>query len=252
MNSALHGQTALITGAAKRIGRAIALALADEGANIIAHYNTSADEANALYGELTERGVECWTIRADFSKPEQYQSLIERAVEIAGGFDILVNSAAVFPSGKLEEITFDDLVSALEINAWAPFVLARSFADRIGRGKIVNLLDTRIGSYDWSHVGYILAKKTLAELTKMMALKFAPDITVNAVAPGLILPPAGQDQSYLDRLTDTVPLKRHGEPEDVARAVVFLVKSDFVTGEVIYVDGGRHLREFGYGSNLDK
>lgn len=241
----------MITGAAKRVGRAIALALADEGASIIAHYNTSGDEATALAGELTGRGVKCWTIKADFSKPEEYDSLIERAVDASGEFDILVNSAAVFPAGKLEDIAFDDLVRVLEINAWAPFVLARSFTHKMGRGKIVNLLDTRIGSYDWSHVGYILAKKTLAELTKMMALKFAPDITVNAVAPGLILPPPGQDQGYLDRLTDTVPLKRHGEPEDVARAVVFLVKSDFVTGEVVYVDGGRHLREFGYGSNLD-
>jgi NAD(P)-dependent dehydrogenase (short-subunit alcohol dehydrogenase family) len=137
----------------------------------------------------------------------------------------------------------------MEVNAWVPFVLSRAFAQRIGRGKIVNLLDTRLKGYDWTHVGYILSKHLLAVMTRMMALEFAPHITVNAVAPGLVLPPPGKDETYLQSLVHTVPLQRYGGAQDIADAVVFLIRSDFITGNVIYVDGGRHLYECSNGSN---
>ena len=237
----LGGKTALVTGAAKRIGHEIAIALAKEGVNVVAHYRASADEAIALCTELADRGVKAWPLKADLAKPEECEGLIARAREIAGRLDLLINSASVFLPGTLEEMQLKDLTRHMQVNAWAPFVLSREFARTAGRGKIVNLLDTRVGGYDWSHAAYILSKHALWVLTKMTAVAFAPDITVNGVAPGLILPPPGEDDSYLDRLTHTVPLKRHGEPADVAQAVIYLLKSDFVTGEVIRVDGGRHL-----------
>lgn len=247
----LRGKTALVTGAAKRIGRAVALALAEEGVNVVVHYRSAGEEAEALCRELSERGVQAWAVQADFEKPEECQTLIEQAQKAAGAIEMLVNNASVFPLTRLEEMTFDDLTSNLRVNAWAPFVLSRAFARQVGRGKIVNLLDSRITGYDWSHAAYILSKHMLAALTRMTALAFAPEITVNAVAPGLILPPRGKGREYLDRLKDTVPLKRHGSPEDVAQAVVFLLKSEYVTGQIIYVDGGRHLKEFGDGSYSD-
>jgi len=240
----LTGKTALVTGAAKRIGRETALSLADEGANVIIHYRGSADEAEALCREVRGKGVDSWTIQADFEKPEEYETLIRRTLDTAGSLDILVNNASIFPPDKLENITFDSLVTNMQVNAWAPFVLARDFKHLVGRGMIINLLDSRIKDADWNHVGYILSKHVLAALTKMMALDFAPEIRVNAVAPGLILPPPGKDESYLDLLKDTVPLRKHGDPQDVADAVVYLAKSDFLTGEVVFVDGGRHLREY--------
>jgi NAD(P)-dependent dehydrogenase (short-subunit alcohol dehydrogenase family) len=116
-------------------------------------------------------------------------------------------------------------------------------------GKIINLLDTNISGHDRTHVAYIVSKQMLASLTKICALEFAPGITVNGVAPGLILPPNGKDETYLENLSKTVPLKRHGAPEDVSEAALYLLKSDFVTGQVVYVDGGRHLLEDGNGQN---
>jgi len=243
----LAGKTALVTGAAKRIGREIALALADEGADIVIHFRSSADEAAELAAEVGARGAKSWAVKADFEKPEEYETLIERAVASAGSLDILVNSASVFGMEKLEDLTFESLMRNVEVNAWAPFVLARWFARLVGAGKIVNLLDSRIVGNDFSHAGYILSKRLLAALTEMLAVAYAPDIAVNAVAPGLILPPPGKDESYLERLRETVPLKRHGGAENVAEAVLFLVKSDFVTGEVVFVDGGRRLKEYPVG-----
>jgi pteridine reductase len=240
----LSNKVALITGAAKRIGREIALTLAGEGADIIVHYRSSEDEARELISELAARGVRSWTIQADFEKPNETDSLIERALARAGSLDILVNSASIFPSDKLENLTFDGLMKNIQVNSWTPFVLMRSFAEKVGRGALVNMLDSRVWGYDWTHVGYILSKHVLTAMTKMAALQYAPDIAVNGIAPGLILPPPGKPESYIDALKDTVPLRRHGDPQDIADAVAYLVKSDFVTGEVIFVDGGRRLKEY--------
>jgi len=247
----LTGQTALITGAAKRIGREIALALAGEGVSVVTHYHASTTEAENLCGDLRELGVQAWALAADLEREEQAEALIPRAIEAAGHLDILVNNASIFPVSTLESLTFDDLASSVQVNAWTPFILSRSFHRQVGRGKIVNLLDSRITGYNWSHVAYHLSKHLLAVLTRMTALKYAPEITVNGIAPGLILPPPGRDESYLDKLIPTVPLKQRGAPQDVANAVLFLLKNDFITGEIICVDGGWHLRDAGYGSHTD-
>ncbi|MHB0937869.1 MAG: SDR family oxidoreductase [Armatimonadota bacterium] len=244
MAKSLSGTTALITGAAKRIGRAIALTLANEGVNIVVHYNRSDDEAEDLRRELADLGVKSWAVRADFAQPTEYVSLLDRALEAAGSLDILVNNASIFPPEKLDEMTLESLNLNIEVNAWVPFQLSRDFAQKVGKGSIVNLIDSRTRGYDWNHTGYILSKHVLGVMTRMLALKYAPDVTVNGIAPGLILPPPGQDQSYLDKLVHTVPLKRHGDTQDIADAALYLLKSNFLTGEVIYVDGGRHLLEY--------
>jgi pteridine reductase len=247
----LQGQTALITGAAKRIGREIAVALAEEGVNIVIHYRSSAEEADELCAQLTERRVRSWLVKADLENAEETETLIEQTLEIAGSLDILINSASIFFPSTLNDVSFEDLVQNMRVNAWAPFVLSREFARQVGRGKIVNLLDSRLNGYDWFHVAYFLSKHVFSVLTEMTALEFAPEITVNGVAPGLILPPPGKDESYLDPLVDTVPLKRHGSPRDIAETVIYLLKSDFVTGHVIQVDGGRHLLEWRNGPHSD-
>jgi NAD(P)-dependent dehydrogenase (short-subunit alcohol dehydrogenase family) len=237
-------KTALVTGAGVRLGRATALALADAGMNVLVHYRRSEGEAAEVCRLVEQRGVRAWPIAADFDEPQSSLRLIDRAVATAGSLDVLVNNAAVFPKDDLHSMTFDHLMAAIRVNAWAPFELGRAFAERVGRGQIVNLLDSRIVDVDWAHVSYILSKQVLSAMTRMMALDFAPDISVNAVAPGLILPPPGQPLEYLEKRTGTVPLKRHGMPELIARAVVFLSQSEFITGQVIFVDGGRHLEEY--------
>jgi len=248
----LKGKTALVTGASKRIGREICLALAKEGINILIHYNNSREEAKRLHAELSDYGVDSWLIKADFENSKEYNSLISRALKIAGSLDMLVNNASVFLPGRLKQMSFEDLRLHIQVNAWVPLVLSREFARLVKTGKIINLLDARIRGYDFLHVPYILSKHLLSILTDMMALEFAPDITVNGIAPGLILPPPGKDKHYLEKLMHTVPLKRHGNPKDIADAVVYLLRNDFITGQIINVDGGLHLREYGNGPNPDK
>lgn len=240
---AFEGMTALVTGAAKRIGRQIAIALAEEGANIVVHYRNSSGEAEELCSQLAAYHVLSWPVKADFDNPEEYETLIQRSVQMAGWVDILINGASIFSPATLKNLDFEGLTKSMRVNAWAPFVLIRDFVRTVGQGKIVNLLDTRIIGYDLSHAGYILSKHVLYLLTRMAAIEFAPHVTVNAVAPGLILPPPGKDEDYLNWLANRVPLKRHGKAGDIADAVIYLLKSDFVTGQVIYADGGRHLKE---------
>ncbi len=248
----LRGGTALITGAGKRLGRAIALQLAQEGVNIVIHYRSSEADARDLSGELKKYNVRSWPVKADFENPEEYGSLIARSIDAAGGLDILINNASIFLKDTLKDMDFASMTRHMQVNAWVPLVLSREFAKIAMRGKIVNFLDTRITGYDWNHVAYILSKHVLSVLTKMTALEFAPGITVNAVAPGLILPPLGKDESYLDMLSGKLPLERHGKPDDVVSAVMYLLKSDFLTGTVINVDGGRHLTGEKNGPHSDK
>ncbi|MCX7919423.1 MAG: SDR family oxidoreductase [bacterium] len=241
MSTKLSGKTALVTGAGKRIGREIAIALAGEGVNIVIHYRHSAAEAKRLQKELTALSVNVWLLKADFEKPQDYEKLVSRAIELTGSFDILINSASIFLPNTIQDVDYASFVQHLHVNAWVPLVLSRSFAKQVKKGHIINLLDTRINSYDFNHTAYIVSKHALAVLTRMMALEFAPNIMVNGVAPGLILPPPGKDYNYLDKLKKTVPLKKYGNPTDVAEAVIYLLKSDFITGQIINVDGGRHL-----------
>jgi NAD(P)-dependent dehydrogenase (short-subunit alcohol dehydrogenase family) len=233
--------TALVTGATRRLGRSIALALAAEGANIVVHYRRSPSDAEELCARIAAVGARAWSLRADFDDLSDTATLVERAIRIAGRLDVLVNNASVFGPSTLADMRFEGFVDSMRVNAWAPFVLARDFARRAKKGAIVNLLDTRLSGYDLSHAAYILAKHTLALLTRMAALEWAPEVRVNGVAPGPMLPPPGGDEHYLDALAAKLPLRRHGEPGDIADAVLFLIRSEFITGEIVYVDGGQHL-----------
>lgn len=239
----LEGKTALVTGAARRLGRAVSLALASSGANVVVHYSRSESAAEALAGELEALGVRADLVQADLAQPEQVEHLVAQAGKRAGRVDFVVNNASVFAPETLQTATLDALLANVKVNAWAPLVLTRAFAREFGRGKVVNLLDARVAGLDLAHAGYILSKHLLAVITRMAAVAFAPGLAVNAVAPGLILPPPGQDEAYLARLARRLPLERHGEPDDVARAVLFLLECDFVTGQVVFVDGGQHLLE---------
>jgi hypothetical protein len=230
-----------VTGAARRIGRATALALAAEGVNVVLHYRRSAREAEELRERISGLGTRAWTIEADFGEQGSYDGLLERAQALAGPVEILVNNASIFPAGRLETTNLEELLQIVEVNAWAPIALSRAFARQRGGGSVVNILDARIGGHDPDHVAYHLSKQMLAAATRSTALEFAPHIRVNAVAPGPILPSEGKDLQYLERLGAKLPLRRHGTPQDVAQAVVFLAHAEFVTGQIVYVDGGQHL-----------
>jgi NAD(P)-dependent dehydrogenase (short-subunit alcohol dehydrogenase family) len=238
-------QTALITGAAQRIGRSLALTLAEHGMNVVVHHRHSAEQAERVCAAVADRGMRAWPLPADLGDPDAVAGLVECALALSGSLDVLVNNASLFSPDAIADVSFEAIIANLRVNTWAPLLLSRSFARLVGRGKIVNLLDTKLASNDRTHVAYLLSKHLLAVVTRMTALEFAPHITVNAVAPGLILPPAGQDEAYLEALAAGVPLRRHGTAADVADAVVFLWQSTFITGQVIHVDGGAHLGDRG-------
>ncbi len=243
----LLGRTALVTGGAKRLGRAIALRLAEAGADVAIHYHSSADAAADTADAVAALGRRAWALPADLDDPDAAADLFARAAEQAGAIDILVNNASNFPANRVLEFPLESLWENLRLHAASPLMLARALAQQGRPGDIVNMLDSRVVDYDHAHAAYHLSKRTLLTLTKMLALELAPAIKVNAVAPGLILPPPGQNESYLQQLASTNPLNRHGSPEGIAEAVLFLVRSDFVTGQVLYVDGGRHMKGCVYG-----
>lgn len=238
---AFSGKTALITGGAKRIGQAITVALAAAGANAVIHYRNSVDEAEATAQRVRALGPRAWIIPADLADPTDTAALFDRATDAAGPIDLLINNAAIFEPSTLTDFQTDDLLRNMQVNALAPHQLARAFVVQRGEGAIVNFLDTRVVDYDSGHVAYHLSKRMLLSLTRMMALEFAPAVRVNAVAPGLILPPPGKDESYLERLATSNPLKRVGSLRQVTDTVLFLLGNEFVTGQVVFVDGGQHM-----------
>lgn len=238
----LAGKTALITGGARRLGAATALALADVGVNCVIHYHSSGAEARALRDILAARGVNVWLVAGDMADPNDARAVWDSAVDLAGPIDFLVNNASIFPENALDELRVDNLQENININTLAPAYLARYLAETGREGAIINFLDTMVRDYDKKHVPYHLSKKMLHDLTRMMAVEYAPRLRVNAVAPGLILPPEGKDESYLEGLKHSNPLQTFGCPEQVAHAVLFLLQNRFVTGQTIYIDGGRNLR----------
>lgn len=243
----LKGRSVLITGGVRRLGLAIAQELARAGAVLVVHQHHADETLEGLRALLPSGTGPVHLLSADFSQPRSAEALFEAARKKVGELDLLVNSASIFPRHDLNTLTWEQLNDTLRINTWAPMVLARSLAAAGRPAKIVNLLDTRIDGSDPEHLAYLLSKQLLASLTRIMAVQFAPGIQVNGVAPGLILPPPGEDAAYLQARARDLPLQRPGTPADVARAVRFLLESEYTTGEIVHVDGGRHVREVAHG-----
>ena len=240
-------KTMLVTGGAKRIGRAIALHGARLGYDVAVHYRKARIEAEAVVSEIIAMGRRAVTVRGDLLEPESASAMIESARASLGSVDVLVNNASTFHESTLMQFDLNELNHEIRVNAFLPLLLARHFASKTSQGAVVNLLDSRINSYDKTHAAYHLSKRMLYDITRMLALELSPGIRVNGVAPGLILPPAGADEGYLETHKTENPLKRHGSPEEIAEAVLFLADAPFITGQVIYVDGGRHLNSSVYG-----
>lgn len=244
----LGGKTALVTGGAKRLGRAIGLALAREGCDVVVHYGGSAVEAEQTVHDISQLGVRAWTVQGDLADSRNAGDLMDRAWGLTGRIELLVNSASVFPESTFADFDPDAVHDNINLHALSPALLSRGLHAKGGEGAIVNMIDCMIADYDKKHFAYHLSKRLLHTLTRIMAVELAPRFRVNGVAPGLVLPPAGKDESYLAGLASSNALNRYGNPEDVAAAVVFLMKSDFVTGQTIYIDGGRNLRGNMYGA----
>lgn len=239
----LEGRVALVTGGARRVGRAITIALADAGASVIINYNQSAGRADALVDELSDRAGRALAIQADVSTAAGVEALIAGARDAFGRLDVLVNNAALFERTPFEEIRREDWRRVIGVNLEAPFFLSQAAAPllRESEGTIVNICDLSAIQAWPSFSHHAVSKAGLLHLTRVLARALAPEVRVNAIIPGTVLPPADFDGEDNAGGRDRRTVRREGRPEDVAEAVLYLVGAGFVTGETIVVDGGRML-----------
>ena len=240
----LAGRVALVTGAGRRVGRAIALALGARGMHVVVHFNGSRDGADETKRLITDAGGSAMLEQADLARVEEANALVDRATAWRGTLGALVNSAALMLRTPVGETTQADWDTMFAVNVRAPYFLSQRAAPALARsrGAIVNIADLAAFESWPAYVPHGMTKAAVVQMTRSMARALAPAVRVNAVAPGVVLLPEGWSEADAERLRSTTPLQRLGAPEDVAQAVVYLLSAGYVTGEVVRVDGGRHVR----------
>lgn len=244
----LLGKVALVTGGARRVGRAIVLELARAGCDVLVHFDRSREEAETAAGEVHAMGRRALCVSGALEERASWKAIVEQAAGEFGRLDVLVNNASAFEAeapDKLEAFDPDRWERMLRVNLLAPMGLCHHAAPHLaanGAGRIVNLLDIA-ADRPWStHLAYVSSKAALAAMTRALAKALAPGVSVNGVAPGIAVFPETYEEALRRTLVDRVPLKRAGTPEDIARTVRFLVESgDYITGQIVNVDGGRSL-----------
>jgi len=240
----LSGITALVTGGAHRVGKGIAVALAEAGCDLVLHYHSSAGPAEETAAQIEELGRRVVLVGADLSDPASMTAIVEGAADL-GPVRVLVNSAAMFPGDSLTSLTPEQWQRTLDVNLTGPVFLTQAFAAALPDGldgAVVNVTDWRAARPYPNHFSYTVAKGAIKTFTEAAAEHLAPRIRVNAVALGAILPPPGKGSAYLKALAKEIPLQRVGSVELVAAAVLHLLGNDFITGETVRIDGGAHLR----------
>jgi pteridine reductase len=248
----LEGKSILITGAARRIGRHLALAVARAGGNVVLHHSHSPEAAQETAQEIEELGCKAWVLQADFGQPEEAEALVSRAFGLTNLYAI-VHNAAIFEALEMLDTTRSDWQRHMDINLTAPFLLSREFARRVTAGsspeapvsgRIITLLDWRALRPGQDHFPYTISKAALAALTQSMAVALAPHISVNGLALGAILPPTdgGNDAASAARKIQAAPARRWARIDEVGQALLFLLDGpEYITGEILHLDGGRHL-----------
>ncbi len=238
----LENKTILITGAALRIGRAISLAAAREGAYLIIHYRNSLHQAQGLQEEISQAGGESSLVKADFSDAQQLQDF-SKSVFGEHNVDAVINNASIFTNLDWNQTSAEDWRAHLDINLGAPFIISQAFARSLSgprTGRIINMLDWRALRPGADHLPYTISKAGLAALTKSLAVGLAPQITVNGIALGAVLPPLEGDVG--DNLVANLPIPRWAELSELEDTIMFLLTGPtYITGEIIHLDGGRHL-----------
>ena len=241
----LAGRSALITGGGHRVGGAMASALASCGVDLCIHYGTAADKANELAAACRDKGVNVVTMQADLAEPGAAEQLAARAEEALEGVDILINSASTWESGPFDQVTRDDWDRALAVNLTTPMFLSQAIGSAMaarGFGRIVNITDTS-ATRPWVHrAPHSVSKAGLTMLTRLLAQAYAPHVLTNAIAPGPVLVPDGAGPQVEQNLAAETIVGHIGTPGDVVDAMLYLVSAEFVTGQVLVVDGGQSER----------
>jgi len=234
-------KAALITGGGKRLGKAIALSLAQRGYDIAVHYNHSSDEAQDTSEIIREKGQRAEIFQANLSEMAEVRALIPNVIEVFPECSVLVNSASIFEDVSFSQVTEKIFDRDFNVNFKAPFFLSQDFSKEKSAELIINMLDMRVNNIETAHFSYNLTKKALRDFTLMAARELGPKIRVNGICPGPILPPPDKDMSYLEKIAENTPLKKPGNPDYIISAVNYIIDNDFVTGQCMFVDGGQHL-----------
>jgi len=240
----MSGRNALVTGGARRIGRTIALTLAAHGWDVAVHYGGSRDDAEALVAEIKQHERRAVALTADLTREAEVAGLVPRAIEAIGPLTLLVNNASAFERDDAMTVTRASWDRHIETNLRAPFVLMQDFARQLpvdADGSVVNILDERVWNLTPYFVSYTVSKAGLWTLTQTMALALAPRIRVNGIGPGPTLPSPRQSDEQFRRQVDVLPLRRGTTPDEIAHAVMFILESPAMTGQMIALDGGQHL-----------
>ncbi len=238
-------KAALITGGAIRVGKGIALALAKQGYDIALHYHSSVNAAKETQQQIQQLGVQCELFQADLSKAEEIEPLIKKTIQRFPHLNVLINNASTYQQSLIQNTTVDTFDEQIAMNLKAPFFLIKNYAQYCKKGNIINIIDNKMGFNQFQYAAYLLAKKALAELTKMAAMEFAPHIRVNGVAPGTVLPIASRTEDYNNWRKKGIPLQRFADLKEINQAILSLISNEYITGHILVVDGGELLTNTG-------
>ena len=241
----LRGRIALVTGAGRRVGRALAVGLGAQGMRVAVHYHSSDRGARETAQLILDAGGTASLVAADLTKPDEPERLVRDVVHQHGSLDVLVNSSAVMERTPLGEVTAAAWDAMMALNLRAPFLLAQAAAPHLSRAKgaIVNIADLAAFETWPAYIPHGISKAGVVYMTRALARVLAPDVRVNGIAPGAVLLPDGWSEEDAAKLRESTPLARLGSPKDVVDTMLYLLKSDYVTGETVIVDGGRHVRK---------
>ena len=245
MTESTPSQAALVTGGAVRLGKGIALALAAAGYDIALHFHTSHQPAAETAAEIRQLGVRCELFPADLAQAEQIDGLLSQVTAVFPHLNALINSASAYAQAAIMDTTPLLFDQQFGLNLRAPFFLTQAFAHHVAQGCVINILDNKIGFNQYQYAAYLLAKKGLAEFTRMAALELAPAVRVNGVAPGVVLPAKTRSQAYIQWRIQGIPLRRQGSVHHITQAILSLLQNDFITGQTLVVDGGESLTNAG-------
>ncbi len=240
--------TALVTGGAVRLGKIFCASLANAGYDLAIHYNSSFEQAAVTAEEFRDKGVNCETFQFDFSKKNDVSDLITNVRKQFPDLNVLINSASVYDQATIMETPELILERQFKVNFQAPYLLTQAFAQQCKTGNVINIIDNKIAFNQYQYSAYVLSKKSLAEFTRLAAVELAPDVRVNAIAPGVVLPASVRSQDYIDWRIDGIPLKHQGETDNIAQALLYLLSNEFVCGQILFVDGGESLTNTGQNS----
>ena len=238
-------KAALVTGGAVRLGKHIALKLAQTGYDIALHYNSSEGAARQTKAEIEALGVACEIFQHNLMNVADSKAFMKKVKARFPQLAVLVNSASGYTPALIAETSPELFDSQFALNIRAPFFLTQAFAAEVEAGDVINIVDNKLAFHQYAYAAYLLAKKSLAEFTRMAALEFAPRLRVNAVAPGIVLPAPERTEAYIQWRLEDIPLKKKGGPENIAKAILHFLDNDLITGQVLVVDGGENISYVG-------